>query len=76
RRLGATCNLPVAAFARRLGNDAEPTVQLDTFVSDLRGEQVLTVSGRDVIENARAMADRVADELIDKGALALVAESP
>jgi porphobilinogen deaminase len=51
-------------------------VQLDTFVSDLRGEQVLTVSGRDVIENARAMADRVADELIDKGALALVAESP
>ena len=76
RRLGATCNLPVAAFARRLGNDAEPTVQLDTFVSDLRGKQVLTVSGRDVIENARAMADRVADELIDKGALALVAESP
>ena len=51
-------------------------MHLDTFVSDLRGEQVLTISGSDVIENAQAMADRVADELIDKGALALVSESP
>ncbi len=75
-RLGATCNLPVAAFARLLGSSARPMVQLDTFVSDLRGEQVLTISGRDLIDNARAMADRVADELIQKGALALVSESP
>jgi len=75
RRLGATCNLPVAAFARLLGHGTGSMVQLDTFVSDLRGEQVLTMVGRDLIENAQAMADRVADELIDKGALALVSES-
>ena len=51
-------------------------VQLDTFVSDLRGEHVLTIGGHDSVQNAAAMADRVADELIDKGALALVSESP
>ncbi len=51
-------------------------VQLDTFVSDLRGEQVLTIGGRDLMGKAFAMADRVADELIQQGALALVSESP
>jgi hydroxymethylbilane synthase len=76
RRLGATCNLPVAAFAQLSGDNSEAMVQLDTFVSDLRGEQVLTICGHDLVQNAGAMADRVADELIDRGALALVSEAP
>ena len=76
RRLGATCNLPVAAYARLLNEGLDVMVQLNTFVSDLRGEQVLTIGGRDLMGKAFAMADRVADELIQQGALALVSESP
>ena len=76
RRLGATCNFPVAAYARLLSDGLDSMVQLDTFVSDLRGEQVLTIGGRDLMGKAFAMADRVADELIQQGALALVSESP
>jgi hydroxymethylbilane synthase len=62
--LGATCNLPVAAFASIEGDD----VLLQAFVSDLDGERVLRKSAHAPRGRWSTLAQDVAAQLISDGA--------
>ncbi|MGB1421763.1 MAG: hydroxymethylbilane synthase [Pseudomonadales bacterium] len=72
RSLGATCNLPVGAHAEMGVDEGNGFLQLSTFVSDLKGDRFLRVSQKAAIDEADQLAHRVADLLIDQGALELI----
>ena len=67
-KLGATCNLPIAAFAELNGDD----IHLSSFVSDEVGSQVLNVKLNGPKSDAARLAGEVADTLLSKGAAELI----
>ncbi len=66
--LGATCNLPIAAFAVLSGEN----IRLSTYVSDNSGERTIKLNGESPRGDAIMMADRLTQELIGKGANELI----
>ncbi len=70
--LGATCNLPVGAHAVIGIDEADESLQLSTFVSDLKGDRSLRVSQKAPVDESDQLARQVADRLIDQGALELI----
>jgi len=68
--LGANCSLPVAAFATYV--EAGTKIQLNTFVSSENGQTQLRLGDTAPIGQGGVLADRVAQALIDQGALQLI----
>ncbi len=66
--LGATCNLPIAAFAVLSGEN----IRLSTYVSDNSGERTIKLNGESPRGDAIMMADRLTQEMIGKGANELI----
>jgi hydroxymethylbilane synthase len=66
--LGATCNLPIAAFAVLNGEK----MRLSTYVSDNSGERTIKLNGESPRGDAIMMADRLTQEMIGKGANELI----
>jgi|TARA_B110000971_G_scaffold114553_2_gene117533 hydroxymethylbilane synthase len=66
--LGATCNLPIAAFAVLNGEN----MRLSTYVSDNSGERTIKLNGESPRGDAIMMADRLTQEMIGKGANELI----
>ncbi len=66
--LGATCNLPIAAFAVLNGEN----IRLFTYVSDNSGERTIKLNGESPRGDAIMMADRLTQEMIGKGANELI----
>ena len=66
--LGATCNLPIAAFAVLNGEN----ISLSTYVSDNSGERTIKLNGESPRGDAIMMADRLTQEMIGKGANELI----
>ena len=71
-RLGATCNLPIAAFAQVRGD----VIHLSSFVSDSDGGQALNVNLSGPVSEARQLAEKVAVILLEKGAQKLISSVP
>jgi len=71
-RLGATCDLPVGAYAAFMGGGPAAEVRLSTFVSDINGDTRLRITDSAPSVEAIDLGDRVASALIEQGALALV----
>ena len=67
-RLGATCNLPIAAFVE-LENDE---IHFSSFVSNESGSQVLNVNLSGPKSEAARLAGEVADRLLSEGAAELI----
>jgi len=72
RGLGASCDLPLGALARRRG----PTVHLVAIVASADGRQMLRREERGPPEQADELGTRVADLLAADGAHALLAGRP
>ena len=70
-KLGATCNLPIAAFARVRGEE----IHLSSFVSDDDGGRVLNVSLSGPVAQAEQLAEKVATTLLEKGAQTLISSA-
>lgn len=70
QHLEAGCRLPVAAYATIDGD----LLQLTGRVSALDGARTITVTGSDTVENAAALGVRLAQEALEQGADALLAE--
>ncbi len=66
--LGATCNLPIAAFAE-FKDDA---IHFSTFVSDEQGKQQLSVNRSGPSNEGQELARQVAAALLDQGAARLI----
>lgn len=66
--LGATCNLPIAAFAELEGD----SIHLSSFVSDNVGKKVLNVRLSGPASEGRQLAEQVASELLAQGAAELI----
>ncbi|MBU6493905.1 MAG: hydroxymethylbilane synthase [Burkholderiales bacterium] len=75
RALGGSCQIPLAAFACR---DDEQSLHLRAFVAAVDGSRTLraqAVAPVSDIADAEALGQRVAQRLIDDGALALVQQA-
>jgi hydroxymethylbilane synthase len=70
RRLGADCHTPVAGLARYTG----VTVEMDGLVSSLDGRTVIRGKASGVADRAEAVGERLADELLARGARTLLDE--
>jgi hydroxymethylbilane synthase len=70
RRLGAGCHTPVAGLARHAG----ATVEMDGLVSSLDGRTVIRGKTRGAEDRAEAVGERLADELLARGARRLLDE--
>ncbi|MCU0755105.1 MAG: hydroxymethylbilane synthase [Xanthomonadales bacterium] len=68
--LGGSCRVPIAAYAEAEGEE----LVLHGLVGDRAGRRCLRVSLRGPAEDAAVLGTRVAAALIDRGALALLAE--
>jgi hydroxymethylbilane synthase len=66
--LGASCNLPIAAFAEL----HEGGFRLSAFISDLQGEIRLQVLRQGPMEQSAHIAAEVTRELISQGAGELI----
>jgi hydroxymethylbilane synthase len=66
--LGATCNLPVAAFAEIQGDE----IHLRTYVSNLNGEKFIRLSSTGPRDDAREMAKNLTDQMLAQGAAKLL----
>jgi len=64
RALGASCYLPVGAYARVVGDE----VRLDAVVASEDGRRLLRRSGRAPEGEAEALGSRIGRELLDAGA--------
>lgn len=69
--LGATCNLPIAAFARV----EDGVFRMAGYVSDLDGKHDIHATREGRPEDARALAGSLVEELLDAGGRDLVAAS-
>ena len=67
-QLGATCNLPIAAFAEI----AHEIMSISAFVSDTSGDQFIKDTIAGPVADAVQLALTLGQRLIDKGALDLV----
>ena len=63
------CSAPVGAWGRIEGD----TLKLDGLVSNLAGSQVLRASGTGSADDALAVGEQVARELLDQGAAEIIA---
>ncbi len=70
--LGATCNLPIAAFAEI----KDDVIQLSAFVSDEQGLQQLSVNRSGSSDEGREIAKQVAATLLEQGAARLIEGVP
>lgn len=68
RRLGGSCQVPLAAYAVTAGGQLE----LRALVARQDGSAVLRASGRGALEAAEALGDAVASDLLAQGAAALL----
>lgn len=68
--LGATCNLPIAAYALI---DAG-RIRISAFVSDEKGETVIVESHEGSENDSDTLARQLGERLIDRGALSLIAD--
>lgn len=64
RVLGGSCQVPLAAYAQLNGN----TVYLNALVAEPDGTHVIRASGHAPVNEAELMGERVARELLEKGA--------
>ncbi|MFT4711814.1 MAG: hydroxymethylbilane synthase [Candidatus Azotimanducaceae bacterium] len=62
--LGATCNLPIAAFAELISGE----VHVSSFVSDVAGEKILKVNKRGPVTESYQLAKAITTELVALGA--------
>jgi len=69
-KLGANCSLPVAAFATYV--EGGEKILLKTFISGQDGQTPLRLSDSAPAGQGRALAERVAEAMIDQGALQLI----
>jgi hydroxymethylbilane synthase len=72
RSLGASCQVPVAAFAR-LSAEREAELTIDGLVASLDGRRVLRGAAHGQAAQAEAIGARLADELLARGAGELLA---
>lgn len=63
-RLGGGCQVPVAAYAEI----REKKIHLRGFVGSINGEWIIRTEHADVIENAKLIGTKVAENLISQGA--------
>jgi hydroxymethylbilane synthase len=70
-KLGATCNLPIAAFAQIRDDE----IHISSFVSDNDGTRMLRVNLSGPVTGASDLAEKVAGMLLEKGARELIQES-
>ena len=68
-RLGAGCHTPVAGFARQDGS----ALSVSGLVASEDGRTVLTAMVSGAPASARALGEKLADELLARGAAALLA---
>ena len=66
--LGASCSLPIAAFAQII----KGRIELASYVSDMAGQTVLRASRSGPRESGLELARQVTAELISGGALRLI----
>jgi len=67
-RLGATCNMPIAAFAElTLGE-----VNITSFVSDVSGDTILKVDKQGPVQESFQLATEITDELVALGAARII----
>jgi len=66
--LGATCNMPIAAFAEM--NLEE--VCIASFVSDISGETILKVDKQGPVDQSYQLANDITDELVALGAMKII----
>ena len=66
--LHAGCSAPVGAWARTEGDK----LKLDGLVASLDGKQILTAAGESEPTRAYELGQRVAEELLDQGASAVI----
>lgn len=62
--LGATCNMPIAAFAELVAGE----VHVSSFVSDVEGETILKVNKRGPVIESYQLAKDITTELVGLGA--------
>lgn len=62
--LGATCNMPIAAFAELVAGE----VHVSSFVSDVDGETILKVNRCGPLIESYQLAEDITAELVDLGA--------
>jgi hydroxymethylbilane synthase len=70
RRLGGSCQVPIGGFAQMEAG----RIRLRAFVSSLDGRRMLRGEASDAPAEAEAMGTRLAEELLAKGADAILAE--
>ena len=67
-KLGGSCQTPIAAYAELKEN----TLHLRALVGTPDGSRVLTAQASDHRDNAKALGEKVALELIDAGAQGII----
>ena len=67
-KLGGSCQTPIAAYAELKEN----TLHLRALVGTPDGSRVLTAQASDHRDNAKALGEKVAQELIDAGAQGII----
>ena len=70
--LSANCHLPIAAHA----TESETQITLRALVGSLDGKHIIRASQRGAIQQMEHISQQVADDLITKGALELMAAIP
>ena len=68
--LGATCTLPVAAYAQIESG----AITIAAFVADIRGTRVITESVSGDLREASALSGQLGQRLLDQGAAELIAD--
>jgi hydroxymethylbilane synthase len=66
--LGATCNLPVAAYAEIQNED----IHLSTFVSDLNGDNCIRLSSSGPRDKGLEMSKNLTEQMLSRGAAKLL----
>ena len=68
--LGATCNLPVAVYARRKSGE----FLLSSFISDLGGKVIIREQVSGNVDDAISLAESLGNDLLARGAAELMTE--
>ncbi len=74
RRLGGSCEIPIAAYAEWAGDGVQ--LHLKALVASINGQEIVEAtktSSVATMEEAIQLGDQVADDLINKGAMELIA---
>lgn len=74
RRLGGSCEIPIAAYAEWTGDGVQ--LHLKALVASINGQEIVEAtktSSVATMEEAIQLGDQVADDLINKGAMELIA---